>query len=538
MRNSLSKTSLARFYMDILRLNIDKNPPPPTESEVRLHVALLAGMATAAASLIARFAFGAPLIPELLAQFIFAVSPIWVVEIAIGFLGPFAKHLAFLACVVVYLAALTLAALAYLRYASAQESTLVRRASVAGFAFIIWAVTLLVIIPVLGGGLAGRYLRQGALYTSAWLFFVYAVYGIALAVASRLYLERPPNGDSGATLFSRRRVIRSVGYAVLAVGAYDIARSLFETWWQSGSGRVRGGDGVFPNIDDLALEVTPTADFYQVSKNAFDPEVDANRWKLEIAGLVEAPFSLTYEEIKSLPAVEQYATLACISNEVGGDLIGNALWRGVRLKDLLERAGLKEGVVDVALKASDDYTDSIPLDRAMNEATILAYEMNGEPLTPVHGFPLRLLVPGIYGMKNVKWITRVEAINYDLKGYWQRRGWNDRAEYKTMSRIDAPDDTVKGDATIAGVAFAGDRGISKVEVSGDGGKTWEEAALKAPLSPITWVLWQKQWTPAQTGKRKVLVRATDGRGVTQTSQYAPPAPDGSSGYHSKIISFQ
>jgi hypothetical protein len=138
-------------------------------------------------------------------------------------------------------------------------------------------------------------------------------------------------------------------------------------------------------------------------------------------------------------------------------------------------------------------------------------------------------------MKNVKWITRIEAINYDLKGYWQRRGWNDRAEYKTMSRIDAPDDTVKGEATIAGIAFAGDRGISKVEVSTDGGKTWEEAAIKAPLSPISWTLWQKQWTPAQPGKRRILVRATDGRGITQTAQYAPPAPDGSSGYHDKVI---
>ncbi|HVG21495.1 MAG TPA: molybdopterin-dependent oxidoreductase [Blastocatellia bacterium] len=522
--------------MDILRLNIEKDPPPPTETEVRLHVALLAGVAAVAASLAARFVFGAPLIPELLAQFIFAVSPIWVVEIAVGFLGPFAKHLAFLACVVVYLIALAFAALGHLRFASAQESALVRRAGLAAFALITWASTLLVIIPALGGGLAGRYLRQGALYTSVSLFFVHLVYGVALAVASKLYIEKSPGGDRRKAIVGRRRVIRGVGYAVLAVGAYDIARSLLQPWWQSGSGRVKGGDGVFPNIDDLALEVTPTADFYEVSKNAFDPDVDAKRWKLEVSGLVENPLSLTYDEIRSLPSIQQYATLACISNEVGGDLIGNALWRGVRLKDLLERAMLKEGVVDIVLKAGDDYTDSIPLDRALNEATALVYEMNGEPLTPAHGFPLRLLVPGIYGMKNVKWITRVEAVSYDLKGYWQRRGWNDRAEYKTMSRIDAPGNSVKGGATIAGVAFAGDRGISRVEVSTDGGRTWQDAEIKAPLSPIAWALWQKPWTPAQPGKHRVLVRATDGRGITQTAQHAPPDPDGSSGYDSKVIS--
>lgn len=522
--------------MDILRLNIEKDPPPPSEAEVRLHVAVLAGMAAAAASLIARFVFGAPLIPELLAQFVFAVSPIWAVEIAVGFLGPFAKHLAFLACVVAYMVALTLAAFAYLRYSPARESVLARRAGRAAFAFVTWALTLLLIIPALGGGLAGRYLRQGASYTSVSLFLVHVIYGVTLAAASKLYLEKSSGGDTGGAIVSRRRIIRGIGYTVLAVGVYDIGRSLLQSWSRSGSGRVKGGDGVFPNIDNLALEVTPTADFYEVSKNAFDPDVDVKRWKLDVYGLVENPLTLTYDEIKSLPSTEQYATLACISNEVGGDLIGNALWRGVRLKDLLERAALKEGVVDIVLRASDDYADSIPLDRAMNEATILVYEMNGEALTPVHGFPLRLLVPGIYGMKNVKWVTRIEAVNYDLKGYWQRRGWNDRAEYKTMSRIDAPDGAVKGEATIAGIAFAGDRGISKVEVSTDGGITWQEAEVKAALSPIAWSLWQKPWTPAQPGKHRLLVRATDGRGVTQTAQHAPPDPDGSSGHHSKVIS--
>ena len=298
---------------------------------------------------------------------------------------------------------------------------------------------------------------------------------------------------------------------------------------------MKHGDGVFPNIDNLALEITPTRDFYQVSKNAFDPQVDVRRWKLEVAGLVDNPLALTYDEMKALPPVEQYATLACISNEVGGDLIGNALWRGVRLKDVLEKAGLKQGVVDIVLRASDDYTDSIPLDRGMADGTLLVYEMNGEPLTPEHGFPVRLLVPGIYGMKNVKWITRVEAVDFDFRGYWQRRGWDDRAEYKTMSRIDAPDRSVKGEAAIAGIAFAGDRGISKVEVSTDGRKTWEPAEIKSPLSRLTWVLWRSSWSPEQPGKHRIVVRATDGFGVTQTAQPAPPAPSGSSGYDNRTV---
>jgi DMSO/TMAO reductase YedYZ molybdopterin-dependent catalytic subunit len=350
-----------------------------------------------------------------------------------------------------------------------------------------------------------------------------------------MYVEQPLGEGAGNKLVSRRRVLRGVGYAVLVVGIYDIGRSLLGSWLSSGAGRVRRGDGVFPNLNNLALEITPTNDFYEVSKNAFDPIVDAGRWRLEIAGMVENPFVLTYDDLKALPAVEQYATLCCISNEVGGDLIGNALWRGVRLKDLLQKATLKPGVVDIVLRARDDYTDSISLERAMQDGTLLVYEMNGEPLTPTHGFPLRLIVPGIYGMKNVKWISRIEAIDYDLRGYWQRRGWDDRAEYKTMSRIDAPDGAVKSEATIAGIAFAGDRGVSKVEVSTDGGKSWEPAEIKAPLSPYTWALWHKPWTPAATGKHRVVVRATDGKGNVQTSQFAPPAPDGSSGYDAKTI---
>ncbi|HXG68020.1 MAG TPA: molybdopterin-dependent oxidoreductase, partial [Blastocatellia bacterium] len=383
----------------------------------------------------------------------------------------------------------------------------------------------------LGGGLSGQYLRQGALYSAVLLFVVHLVYAAAIIIFSRLYLDGPAATQAGNTMLTRRRVVRGVGYAVVAVALYDITRSIWQSWLQAGSGRVSNGNGVFPNLNGLALEVTPTPDFYVVSKNPFDPEVDAGRWRLEVGGMVESPLSLTYDEIKSLPAVEQYATLECIDNKVGGNLIGNALWRGVRLKDLLDRAGLRPGVVDIVFRARDDYRDSIPLARAMAEGTILAYEMNGAPLTPAHGFPLRLIAPGIYGMKNVKWITKIAAVDYDFKGYWQARGWDDRAEYKTMSRIDVPDDDVEGSAAIAGIAFAGDRGISKVEVSTDGGKTWEQAEVKPPLSPYAWALWHKQWTPSQPGEYTLIVRATDGLGVTQTAERSPAAPNGASGHH-------
>ncbi|HWP45144.1 MAG TPA: molybdopterin-dependent oxidoreductase [Blastocatellia bacterium] len=521
--------------MDILRLDINKAQTElPSDSEVRFQAALLAAIAATAASLIARFAFDAPLVPELMAHLIFAVAPIWIVEIAVGMLGPFAKHLGFLGCLLAYGLALVGVAACFLKYRNKAAS----RPAVfllPGLALVLWAATLLVVIPLLGGGLAGAYLKQGAIYSSLSQLAIYAVYGCVLALVARSYIDRPEVALRHNAWLSRRKVMRGVFYSVIAVAIYDMGKSLILPWWRSGSGRVKGGSGAFPDIDGLAMEVTPVPDFYEVSKNPFDPQVELERWSLEIGGLVENRLSLTFDDIKSLPSVEQYATLECIDNKVGGDLIGNALWRGVRLRDILEMAQLKQEAIDIVLRASDGYSDSIPVDRAMFEGTILAYEMNGEPLTPSHGYPLRLIAPGIYGMKNVKWVTRLEAVDFDFKGYWQSRGWDDRAEYKTMSRIDVPDSGINGSATIAGIAFAGDRGISKVEVSTDGGKTWEEAIIKQALSPYSWVLWHKDWTPDRKGKHTLVVRATDGQGITQTSEYSPAAPSGATGHHRQTI---
>jgi DMSO/TMAO reductase YedYZ molybdopterin-dependent catalytic subunit len=520
--------------MELLKLNIADGEPEATAKERALQVSVLTAVATAAVSFIARFAFGAPLIPELAAQFIFSVAPIWVVEIAVGLLGPFAKHLGFLACTVLYLLLLGGVSMGFLRLFGGGYTRRPRAASVALLVLLLSLFGSLVIVPALGGGMFGRRLPLGAFLTSIWLCASYIAFGVVNYAAGRHYLGEARKESSNKVL-SRRRIVRATFYAVILVGVYDVGRQLFGSWLRLGSGRVRHGDGSFPNIDNLAVEITPTPDFYVVSKNAFDPIVDRETWRLDVGGLVENPFSLDYAGIESLPGVEQYATLCCISNEVGGDLIGNAKWRGVRMKDLLAQAGLKTGVIDIVLRAADGYVDSIPLERALAEGTLLVYEMNGQPLTPEHGFPVRLIVPGIYGMKNVKWIRSIEAVDFDLKGYWQRRGWDDRAEYKTMSRIDAPDSTVHGEATIAGIAFAGERGINRVEVSTDGGSTWESAELKPPLGPFSWVLWHRSWTPKTAGSHRLLVRATDGLGVTQTASYAPPAPDGSSGYDSKTV---
>lgn len=298
----------------------------------------------------------------------------------------------------------------------------------------------------------------------------------------------------------------------------------------------------FPQIPGLSPEVTPNDKFYRISKNLFDPVVKVDKWSLDIKGMVERPLRLAYDGLKILPAVQQYTTLECISNEVGGDLISNALWKGVRLKELLDKAGVKSKAKKVVFTCADGYSTGIPLTKALHPDTILAYEMNGVPLPTDHGFPLRLINPGHYGMKNPKWITGIELTDRDYKGYWETRGWSDQARVKTMSRIDVPvggSSTKAGKQFIAGIAFAGDRGIQQVEVSTDDGRTWQKAVVKKALSPYTWVLWAFEWElskePTMHGRLLVKVRATDGKGQVQTAEVAPPLPDGASGLHAIMV---
>lgn len=282
-------------------------------------------------------------------------------------------------------------------------------------------------------------------------------------------------------------------------------------------------------------EITPLGSFYHVSKNFVDPSPSAGQWNLQVRGLVEKPYTLAFNELLVLPAVEVLVGMMCISNPIGGGLIGNQTWKGVRLADLLHRAVPQIGGVDVVLGAEDGYFDSISFQKAMDPNVVLAWEMGGQTLTAAHGFPARLLVPGIYGMKHVKWLKSIELVGFDYKGFWQEpsQGWSDPAPVHTMSRIDYP-----GTGTIhlkkhviSGIAFAGDRSISKVEVSTDAGATWHQAYLKPPMSGTSWAVWGYEWTPPQAGKYTLQVRATDGQGNLQAAKRTEPYPNGATGYH-------
>ncbi len=290
------------------------------------------------------------------------------------------------------------------------------------------------------------------------------------------------------------------------------------------------------------LYFTPNEQFYVVNymESPFNVSRDLNveQWKLSVTGEVKKPVNLGWRDILNRDSFDQVVTLECIDTLPGGDSLGNAQWRGISLKKLLQDVGAEEETArDVVFRAADGYDDSIPFSRAMQDDVMLAYLMNGEKLPKEHGFPLRLIVPGLYGIKNVKWIIEIEVYNGDYQGYWQRKGWTDNGTIKIFSRIDSPghyQPLTGPEQTFRGIAFGGPHTISKVELSFDAGKTWNEAELEPTLSPYSWVIWNYTWRPPKSGKYQVAVRATDAKSQLQISEIVRPQPAGASGLHTII----
>ncbi len=377
-----------------------------------------------------------------------------------------------------------------------------------------------------------------AAWQVAWAVAVYAgVFAVAYTLLTRpgRRRRRPLLAARGGEGMTRREVLhRGVLLVVGSVGGLSVARWLATV----GHKTVVLAQTIFDRVRGLPPEITPTETFYIVSKNppGFDPVVNAQRWRLEIGGLVGKPVTLTHDQLKAMPSATRPHTLECISNDVGGDLISNANWRGVRLRDVLDRAGgVGAKAIQIAFRCADGYTESIPIAEALNPDTLLVYEINGRPLPAKHGFPVRLLVPGHFGMKNPKWITKIEAVDFDFQGYWERSGWSQKAVVKTMSKFVTPGGHMMykagEDVGLGGVAYSGDRGIKAVEVSTDNGATWTSAQVKPPLGKFTWVLWAAVWRPTAPGEYAVRVRATDATGTVQARDEVGTLPDGASGYH-------
>jgi len=347
--------------------------------------------------------------------------------------------------------------------------------------------------------------------------------------------------------WSRRRFIgNSLGLGLAAVASGAVGRTLLEA-----HARETASVGPVPapietaeplpvgaslDVAGITPLVVSNDDFYRIDTQLLTPHLDAATWQLTVTGMVNNPLTLTYKDLLQMPLHEEYVTIQCVSNEVGGDLVGNALWRGALLREVLDRAGVQPGATQIVGRSFDGWTAGFPsawLIESDREA-LIAVAMNGQPLPPAHGYPARLMVPGLYGyVSATKWLTNIELTTLQaFDAYWIGLGWSKLGPIKTASRIDVPSpaSTVKaGTVAVAGVAWAPDRGISKVELQVDNGP-WQAAELSTPISKTTWVQWLVRWQAA-TGNHQLRVRATDGTGALQIEQPHDPAPNGATGYH-------
>ena len=292
-------------------------------------------------------------------------------------------------------------------------------------------------------------------------------------------------------------------------------------------------------VDGISPLVTSNSDFYRIDTALNVPQVDPDHWALRVHGRVDHPFEITFAELLAMPMVEEYVTLSCVSNEVGGPLISTAKWLGVPLRTLLDRAGVQRGADQIVGRSVDYFTAGFPTAAALDGRTaLLAVGMNGEPLPVKHGFPARLVIAGLYGyVSATKWITELEATTFAAyDAYWVPRGWSQQAPIKTESRIDVPrgNSTVAaGAVSVAGVAWAPTRGIRTVEVQVDGGE-WHPAELAVAINNETWRQWLYRWN-ATSGTHELRVRATDATGNRQDGRDTPPPPNGATGYHTIFV---
>ena len=380
--------------------------------------------------------------------------------------------------------------------------------------------------------------------TSLGLLVEFAACAFGILLFYGLLTHRPASATDHNSLLAGHRTRRAfLQLAITAAGADAFGFILRRLARNS----TLDYDGTTYEGPDVQL-ITPNDDFYCVTKNLIDPEVVRELWRLEISGAVEQPRTYSFAELTAMPAVEQLTTLCCISYPVGGGLMSNALWKGVPLPKVLEASRAKSNVEAILFHAADGYYETFPFSKAMEPTTLLAYEMNGEPLPRIHGFPLRMIVPGLYGEKNPKWLTKIELLPGDdprLKkthgcGFYKEQGWGPNFVVPTHSRIDAPavqdgkfvQELRTGTSVdLRGIACGGDRGIQKVELSFDKEESWQEAAIVDPGTKISWSIWNYRWVPPAPSQYTVAVRATDGTGALQISEDRGTVPQGSTGLH-------
>lgn len=411
-----------------------------------------------------------------------------------------------------------------------------RNFSVALFVVLPLIAVSLVLWPVLGTSYSGYPIRNAIGITLVGLLISFVAFERTLVLGFRGLLVRPREVAQTAEYtppIARRTLILGGLGLLVAGGGAAVLRRLYRAATFSYDGTQYKGEGV--------QAITPNEQFYCVTKNVIDPRVQESAWRLEVTGLVEKPQRYKIDRLKTLPAVTQETTLMCISNGLDAGLISNAVWKGVPLKTLLNSATPSPAAAKVRLHGVDNYTDTIPLAKALDPATLVAYEMNGERLADRHGFPARVIVPGYFGEKHVKWLTRIELASADAEGFYEKQGWGPDFTVPIRSRIDVPYNEQWIEAAAAangvrmkGIAFGGDRGVSRVEVSLDDGKNWTDATIDYPGTRLTWALWSYHWQPPGVGDYALVVRATDADGRLQIFDPNRPFKSGTTGFH-KVI---
>jgi DMSO/TMAO reductase YedYZ molybdopterin-dependent catalytic subunit len=381
---------------------------------------------------------------------------------------------------------------------------------------------------------------------------------VAGVVALRFLVAPPPHFQLTARYaksqergVNRRGFLRTAGImAVVAAGVGGVGRYV-QTRASAAMSRantmLRPADKPLPPIPDgISVDVpgmtpfiTPNAEFYRIDTALQVPSVPIDGYRLRVTGMVDRPLELAFADLEGMQLIETDITLTCVSNEVGGGLVGNARWLGVRLADVLEQAGVQPGATQIVGRSVDGYTCGFPVQTAFDgRDAIIAIGMNGEPLPLEHGFPVRLVTPGLYGyVSATKWLAEIELTTFEaFDHYWLRRGWAQRAPIKTQSRIDVPRGFAQlqpGRVAVAGVAWAQIRGIERVEIQVDD-EPWVPARLAQELNDMTWRQWLYEWN-ATPGNHRLRVRATDKTGQTQPEERVPPIPDGATGWHSILV---
>jgi DMSO/TMAO reductase YedYZ molybdopterin-dependent catalytic subunit len=406
-------------------------------------------------------------------------------------------------------------------------------------------------------GVVGLLSYLGDPLGTAWIGVVAALVAVAVGLVTLfglLHLLRLGDGGAPTTTpgdaGTRRLFLLSAGsLAVLAAGAAILGRRLgrsdvvesvrAETDLPTPVTQAPVPAGELPDVPGLSSFITPNADFYRIDTALVVPQVDVADWSLRIEGHVDAPFELTFDELVAMADFSDTVTLQCVSNNVGGNLVGNATWQGVQLSTLLDRAGVQPTGTQIVGRSVDGFTAGFPTELGLDGRTALvAVAMNGEPLPAEHGFPARLIVAGLYGyVSATKWLDAIELVPWeDFDGYWVPRGWSKEGPIKVASRIDVPRSGARvpaGQQAIAGVAWQPTLGIARVEVQVDDGP-WTEATLGDVATGNTWVQWYVPWD-ATTGDHRIQVRATNTAGETQTDERADPAPDGATGWHARTV---